>query len=185
MRGPKGIERKVKGGTIGWLERREKRGTAIPPDSLLAYDVRYNHVVFAREIQPDPADTTRFVLALARHRGATLQQLPGHVLKPGREMICMGYYTALGGGFNGCSYASAVFARSPIGNVETGDGQFPFLNGFVSDDVHALDLYLADGTIRKLKITDNIYNTTLSQAQFPIRIVARDKQGAIIGNKVI
>ena len=33
IRGPRGIERKVKGGTIGWLERHEKRGVAIPPDS--------------------------------------------------------------------------------------------------------------------------------------------------------
>jgi hypothetical protein len=100
-------------------------------------------------------------------------------------MICLGYYTGLGGSFNSCSYVSDVFARGPIGRADTGDGQFPFLNGFVSDDVHALDLYLADGTIQKLEITDNIYSTNLSQAQFPIRLVARDKQGAIIGNRVI
>ena len=101
-------------------------------------------------------------------------------------MICMGYYTGLGGSFNSCSYASDVFARGPIGRLETGNsGQFASLNGFVSDDVHALDLYLADGTIQKLKITDNIFTTTLSQALYPIRIIARDKQGAIIGNQVI
>lgn len=188
IRGPKGIERKVEGGTIGWLERHEKRGVAIPPDSQPERDIRRISgapALFAREIQPDPADTTKFVLALVKAKGTAPIPPPVNAPIPGRKMICMGYYTGLGGSFNSCSYVSDVFARGPIGNSETGDGQFPFLNGFVSDDVLALDLYLTDGTIQKLEIMDNIYATTLSQAQFPIRIIARDKQGAIIGNRVI
>jgi len=100
-------------------------------------------------------------------------------------MVCMGTHSGLGGGFSSCSYASKMFARGPIGNISTGNDQFPFLYGFVSDDVHALDLYLTDGTIQKLKITDNIYSTTLAQTLFPVRIVARDRQGAIIDNRVI
>ena len=189
IRGPRGIERKVRGGTIGWLERHEKRGVAIPPDSQPGRDIRRIFaatVLFAREIQPDPADTTKFVLALVKAKGKAPLPPPVNVPTPGRKMICMGYYTGLGGSFNSCSYASDVFARGPIGRLETGNsGQFASLNGFVSDDVHALDLYLADGTIQKLKITDNIFTTTLSQALYPIRIIARDKQGAIIGNQVI
>ncbi len=189
IRGPRGIERKVRGGTIGWLERHEKRGAAIPLDSQPERDIRRIFaatVLFAREIQPDPADTTKFILALVKAKGKAPLPPPVNVPTPGRKMICLGYYTALGGSFNSCSYASDVFARGPIGRLETGDlGQFASLDGFVSDDVHALDLYLTDGTIQKLEITDNIYTTTLLQALFPIRIVARDRQGAIIGNKVI
>ena len=189
IRGPRGIERKVRGGTIGWLERHEKRGAAIPLDSQPERDIRRIFaatVLFAREIQPDPADTTKFILALVKAKGKAPLPPPVNVPTPGRKMICLGYYTALGGSFNSCSYASDVFARGPIGRLETGDGgQFASLDGFVSDDVHALDLYLTDGTIQKLEITDNIYTTTLLQALFPIRIVARDRQGAIIGNRVI
>jgi hypothetical protein len=188
VRGPKGIERKVQGGTIGWLERHEKRGVAIPPDSQPERDIRRIFaatVLFAREIQPDPADTTKFVLALVKAKGKAPLPPPVNVPTPGRKMICLGYYTGLGGSFNSCSYASDVFASGPIGRAGTGDGQFPFLNGFVSDDVHALDLYLADGTIQKLEITDNVFTTALSQALYPIRIIARDKQGAIIGNQVL
>jgi hypothetical protein len=187
VRGPRGIERKVRGGTIGWLERHEKRGMAIPPDSRPERDIRYTFAatVFAREIQPDPASTTRFVLALGKAKGTAPLPPPVSFRARGREIICLGYYVIDAGGFNSCSYASEVFARGPIGGYTTFRDQFSQLYGFVSDDVHELDLYLTNGTIQKLKITNNIYATTLLQTLFPIRIVARDRKGSIIDNRVI
>jgi hypothetical protein len=71
-----------------------------------------------------------------------------------------------------------------------GTNQFVDLSGAASDEVYAIDLYLSDGTIQKLAVKkDPVRNTfvatPITLSQFPVRAVARDKQGAIIGNQVI
>lgn len=190
--GPKGTERQVKGGTVSWLERLEKRGKAIPPDSgeydFVHHASRFSTVVFAREIQPDPASSTKMVLALAKDKGTAPLPPPGYVPTPGRKEICFANFPASGGATFACSPLSGFFADSPIsfstGFMDGGD-QFAHLEGVISDDVHVLELYLTDGTIEKVKIKDNVFATSVERALFPIRIIARDKQGAIIGNKVI
>jgi hypothetical protein len=190
--GPKGIERQVKGGTISWLERLEKRGRLVPPGSG-EYDVvhrasRFSTVVFAREIQPDPASSAKMVLALAKDKGTAPFPPPGYVPTPGRKEICFFYFPASGGATLACSPLSDFFAESPIsfstGFMNGGD-QFAQFDGVVSDDVRALDLYLTDGTIQKVKIKDNVFATSIERAMFPIRVVSRDEQGAIISNVVL
>jgi hypothetical protein len=191
--GPKGIERHVNGGGIAWLERREKRGEAVTPNSTgrhgNAYFGSFTTVVFAREIQPDPASPAKMIIALGKDKGTAPLPPPGYVPTPGRLMICVGISPAgssMRGG--GCGYLSDMFADSPItyssGPYNGGD-QFAPLSGAASDDVRSLELYLTDGTIQKVRIEDNVFATSLARAEFPVRIVARDEQGAIIGNEVL
>jgi hypothetical protein len=66
----------------------------------------------------------------------------------------------------------------------SGGDQFTMFFGVASDDVQTLDLYLTDGTIQEVTIKDNSFETSIARTQFPVRIVSRDKQGAIIGNEV-
>jgi hypothetical protein len=70
--------------------------------------------------------------------------------------------------------------------LNSGGDQFAHLEGDVSGDVYSIDLYLTDGTIQKVTIENNSFIASwIGRVQFPVRIVARDKQGAIIGNQVI
>ncbi|MGA9761484.1 MAG: hypothetical protein WBQ14_03580 [Gaiellaceae bacterium] len=188
--GPIGIERQVKDGTISWLVRREKRGEPLSPEvkRYSGVSTQFLTVVFAREIQPDPASLTKMVIALAKDKGTAPLPPSGYVPTPGRSEVCYGHYPVSGGATFSCSPLSDFFADSPVsystGFMNGGD-QFANLDGVVSDDVQALDLYLADGTIQDVAIKDNVFATSVARGLFPARIVTRDEQGAIIGNRVI
>jgi hypothetical protein len=188
--GPKGIERHVNGGRIAWLERQEKRGEPIPLKPGQHSDVYvgpFATVVFAREIQPDPANPAKMILAIAKDTGTATLPPPGYVPTPGQKKICFGY-SALGSRTSSCSPLSGFFVTSPISYgtlIENGGDQFAELEGVVSDDVQALELYLTDGTIQKVELRDNAFAISVGRALLPARIVARDEQGATIGNQVI
>ena len=66
-----------------------------------------------------------------------------------------------------------------------GGNQFAQFDGFVCDDVHEFDLYLTDGSVQKVEIRDNVFATWINRSMFPLRIVSRNAQGEIIGNKVV
>ncbi|HEY5479160.1 MAG TPA: hypothetical protein VIJ84_06065 [Gaiellaceae bacterium] len=189
--GPKGIERHVSGGRISWLDQQQERGDPISPEHAryltLGADTRT--LLFGREIQTDPTDHTKIALSIqnwdwpkspppppALH--LEHKQICSALILPGRGVTGMG-----------CS----PFSR-PFGSLDralawgsfmaSGGDQYAYIDGIVSDDVHTLQLYLTDGTIQTLAVKDNTYATQLARAEFPIRIVARDEQGEIIGNEV-
>ena len=183
--GPTGIERKVEDGTIAWLRRHEERGQAVTAKEADPYrDVseRRDYAesdVFARLLTPAEGGATRALLAWSS--GA----------------ICFGLYGPADRYFD-CYSADEVFAGdrwlggevgpSPLQyslTIYYGSDQFARFYGFVSDDVHELDLYLTDGSVQKVEIRNNVFATWIDRSMFPIRIVSRDKQGAIIGNKVV
>lgn len=53
-----------------------------------------------------------------------------------------------------------------------------------SDDVAAIKIFLANGTIEDVRLKDNAFAVLVSRALFPARVVAYDTQGRIIGNQL-
>jgi hypothetical protein len=187
--GPTGIERRFEDGTIAWLTRHEERGQAITAKEALPYDdlSRYTNndpELFARLLTPPEGGATRSLLAW----------------KAGE--LCYGFYftnptTGLADHQFECYPADQVFAGdqrlgggvapSPLRyNLEVyGGDQFAQFFGFVSDDVRELDLYLTDGSVHEVEIRNNVFATWIDRSMFPLRIVSRDKRGAIIGNRAV
>jgi hypothetical protein len=178
LHGPSHVERQVRGGRIGWLDRRESRGDPLPagfPDPLRGLTARR---VFGRLIQPDPLEPLRVALSVYR-----VSKAPRYTfMKPGL-VICNDLVSgrAVGGG---CSQAAQLFEGGPFsfGTMTLfGGDQYGIVDGVASDDVARLRLFFGDGGVAELPLRDNVFVMRVSRARYPIRLVAYDAQGRVIG----
>jgi len=188
--GPAGIERKFEDGTIAWLTRHEKRGQAITAKETLPYDdlSRYTNnddgERFARLFTPPGDEATK---ALLTWNGGELcyglYSTNPTTGTPDHSFVCYSADQV----FAGDQQLGGGVAPSPLRYDLTvfGGDQFAQFFGIVCDDVHELDLYLTDGSVKKVEIRNNFFATWIDRSMFPVRIVSRDAQGEIIGNKVV
>jgi hypothetical protein len=168
------IERKVEGGTIGWLEEREDRGESldvVPPGGLPGR-AREN-AIFGRVLTPDPDRPFRMVLAV------NTQEPNG---RP--ETVCFWPVTHAGGVSGGCMHYGEAFDRGPIvasGLMTLGSNAFITVSGVASDDVARIDALLADGQRAEVPLRDNGFIVDLPRANLPSRLVAYDDEDRVIG----
>lgn len=183
--GPSKIERRVEGGRIGWLADREPRGVSLEEagfdDSQVPPAVYRGEVRFARLIEPDPGGLRRVVVALvyvAPNQDPAWPGLHG-------EHLCYSVVEKGGGGGGGCSPVGRFFERGhPFSlGLYTGHGgdQYSVVNGLASDDVARMDLYLRSGERIAVPLEDNAYLVEVARTKFPIRLVAYDDAGRVIG----
>lgn len=171
--GPTKVERHVSGGTIGWLDRREHRGQPlnILPSRSRALITR--HVVFGRVVAPDPGRQARVALTLSTSRhGGRATGLCSWLIYPG------------GGAGGGCAVRADLFKTEPItvgGSLNSGSDQFITLNGLASDDVARLVAFLANGQTMKVPLRDNTYLVDIARSKTPVRLVAYDAHGRVVG----
>lgn len=170
--GPTRVDRKVVGGTIGWLDRRQPIGQALElvPARLRSGIAR--HVVFGRLITPDPSRLARIAITLATSRNGR---------KP--TGVCYWLITRASSG-GGCAPRGSLFARGPVNygsSLDTGSDQFATLAGVASDDVAQITAYLANGQILRVPLRDNAFVVDVARSKFPVRLVAYDKQHRVIG----
>ena len=59
--------------------------------------------------------------------------------------------------------------------------QYAVLNGFASDDVARMELFLSTGERRSVPLRDNAYVVVAPRAKYPIRLVAYDGDGRVLG----
>ena len=175
--GPTRVERKVSGGTIGWIDRGEERGGPIP-DKLMAKirpivrrKLSDSSLALARLIKPDPGDTLRIAI------------LAGPPAAQGDRLVCpiVLYGFSLGGG---CAPLRQMFEQqpfAPVGGSVSGADQYADFEGLVSDDVGQMKLFLAPGGVVTIPLHDNAYMTRVARADFPARFVAYDRDGRVIG----
>lgn len=177
--GPTRIEHRVSGGSIGWVERQEPRGDPLSPSLRSQIEDMSSHLlpgvrpVLERVVRPDPADVLRMgILAGASRKGGPV------------DAIC---YLVIGpGGIGGtCAPLDRVFPRGPFTLELGGSGtsEYSLLSGLASDDVAALRLFVASGKTINVPLRDNAYLARVSRSEFPIRLVAYDRQGRVIGTQ--
>jgi hypothetical protein len=181
--GPDRVERRVSGGTIGWLARGEPRGAPVPPQLRARMPRPTPRPAdwpegmpflgapaaggFARVIQPDPADFLRVMLAQGAREGE----------------VC--WYSVSRGGVGGsCADPAAAFGDLPFtpGWTYAGAGsQFISVQGIATDDVARLELFLGTGERRRVALRDNAFVARVHRATMPARLVAYDREGRVIG----
>lgn len=166
--GPAGVERRVVGGSIGWVDRRTPRGAPLP-DALRRFKrgTRTPFGEFTRVIRPDPDDFVRFAVGVP----------------DGGDDLCF-WEISRGGIGGGCNDAERMFASAPFtgGWTYAGAGsQLVTAAGLATDDVARLVLYLGNGERRAVALRDNVYFARVQRAKFPARLVAYDREGRVIG----
>jgi hypothetical protein len=170
-RGPARVEVQVGPGSIGWLERREARGVSAEDAGV---DVGrmfgdLGRVAFARVLQPDEQSFYRVLVGVVGGDGN----------------VCVFLIGRQGGG-GGCSAGNFPPGRPfNLGvSLERGGEQYATLSGLASDDVARMELFLANGDVVPVPLKDNAFVIQAPRAQFPVRVVAYDDQGRVIGSEV-
>jgi hypothetical protein len=170
--GPTKVERKVSNGTIGWLDRREPRGQPLTVLPGRGGALVRRHTVYGRVIAPDPSRPVRIAVTLSTSRHG------------GKATGICSWLVLRGGMSGGCSVRSEIFTRSPLTNGVTlmgGSDEFATISGLASDDVARIVAFLANGQRAAVPLADNAFVVDIARAKFPVRLVAYDKSGRVIG----
>ena len=176
--GPTKAERVVRGGTVGWIERREGRGEPISAAlrERLAR-MRFGNLEFARLLAPDPASAKRVVVTI----GELEQPPPNFAAKP---VVCTTLISHEGDIGGGCSPLGKMFDRAPFtfGYSVSGAGdQYATFAGLASDDVARLKIFTGTGSTVDVPLTGNVFLAEVALARLPVKMVAYDAQGEVIG----
>lgn len=180
--GPDHVDRSVPVGTVGWILRREPRGVEPPPDMLQRATAGIpGQVVFARLIDIDRATAFgTLVVELEIDRRA-----PGNY-GIGDRIVCttlVSHGQLLGGG---CNSRATLLYDGPFTmgeSIAEGGDQYAVLSGVANDDVAHMTLYQADGQVLPVPLRDNLYAVRALRAAYPVRLVASDSAGRVVGIK--
>jgi hypothetical protein len=127
----------------------------------------------ARSLQPDPGDYLRVGIVAASADQATAGPVAG---------VCVFTIDRMGSG-GGCSRFEDLFHGRPftVSQGNSGSEQYSQLSGLTSDDVAALKIFLASGSVVDVPLRDNAYVARVARSDFPIRLVAYDGKERVIG----
>ncbi len=170
------MQRKVEGGTIGWLLRHEERGDDPPKDARARWRF-LDWLQFARVITPDPQSHARVLVGIGKMPGPTFGN------PSSGPDLCAFNITGSGAG-GGCNHLDDPFPLGPLWvgeSVAEGGDQYATLSGLASDDVARLELFLPNGDTQPIPLRDNVWLTQVARADYPLRIVAHDTDDLIIG----
>jgi hypothetical protein len=174
--GPSQLQRVIHGGTISWLAHRQPIGVPVPKT---VHDIvgTSKTVVYAREITPNPSAPERMVVSI----------LPNHDIRSGHRFggkyqVCV---EVIGGRYRGggCWPTEQLFSTAPFSeSVSTDTGsQYATVAGLLSDDVARMTLYLGNGQTEAVPVHDNGYLIEAPMIDYPLRLVAYDNRGLVIG----
>jgi hypothetical protein len=171
--GPAQVDRRVSGGTIGWLDAHEPMGKPLPTTFRQSQMLTHLGYVFGRLIQPDPQSADRIAVVLT---SSYFSKGPG---------LCLMMDSGDGAHPTGTCLQGPIgrlFKNDPlyVGMSGSGSDQFSLLEGLASDDVAQIKLFLASGEIVDVPLNDNVFLVRVSRAAFPIRLVAYDGQQRVI-----
>ena len=159
--GPTKVERDVRNGTIGWLDRREPRGE--PLDVLLSRaepSIIRRHAVFGRVLAPDPSLPVRLAVTLSTSRHG------------GKATGLCSWLIRQGGSGGGCAVRADLFAENPITadtSLMSGSDEFETVSGLASDDVSEIEAFFASGPSIQVPLADNAFIVNVPRARLPFR----------------
>lgn len=176
--GPDKVQLMVKGGAMRWFARRQLRGQPVPPH-LHGVIANKPNVIFARMLAPNLRIPERVVLSI---------RPAGHAYFGGRLRNNRQVCTELVGGRylgGGCWPAGRLFSTAPFTAVPTVQfgGQVVTVTGVASDQVARMMLYPATGNAQRVPLHDNTFIALGTLAEYPLRLVAYDDSGRVIGIK--
>jgi hypothetical protein len=171
--GPTHVQRHVSGGTIGWLDHSEPRGQPLNVLPRRTATFVRRHAVFGRVIAPDPNTPIRLAITLSTsHKGGKATG------------ICTWLITSSNGAGGGCAVRAELFSQDPITtgtSLAGGSDEFATISGLASDEVAKVLAFLANGQPQSVPLADNAYVVQIARSKFPVRLVAYDSGGRIIG----
>jgi hypothetical protein len=189
--GPTRVQRRLVGGTIGWLQRSEQRGSDVPASlrnrlaPMIQQLTHLSHTVTGaswprqavrpiteRELQPDPNDFSRIILV-----GLS----PNNSMRNSNAGICV--YNSGGNSIGGgCEALNRLFTNGPLNLAISGGGpgQYSLVTGTASDDVARITAYLGTGDVIPVALRDNVFLARIARADYPLRIVAYDRSGKVV-----
>ena len=178
--GPTSIQHHVSGGTIAWLDRRMPVGeplTVVPGGMRLLV---LRHAVFGRVLAPDPSLLFRIAVTLntSRH-GHKATGVCTWLIGNGS-----GIGPGAGSGGGGCAVRATLFAKSPLTwgvGIAEGSQEFATVSGLASDDVARITAFLSGGQTQPVPLADNAYIAVIARSDFPVRLVAYNGAGQVIG----
>jgi hypothetical protein len=178
--GPAAVEAEFAGGTIGWVSRRVPRGEEWAPDQRSAD--RLGKILFSRSIRPDPGDPHRIGIASVEiGSGWGSRTLPS-----GTRVLCYSDLRPLQRGETGAACAPELFERGrPLTFSYRGPEQITLFSGLAADGVARIDLYLASGRRVPAALRDNAFTVSAPAAQLPGKLVAKDRDGRVVGIDLI
>jgi hypothetical protein len=178
LHGPSHVDRVVRGRSINWLDRHVPRGQPLPRfHGPMLGGTGYR--VFGRLLNPDPGSGLKIGLELYRvvHVPAKLRQKPG--------LWACYFLFALKTQAGSCAPGiRRLFSSAPFSFGSLGFGasdQYLIFSGIASDDVARMRVFLSTGEVNDVPLKDNAYVIRVSRAKFPLRFVAYDDHGRVIG----
>lgn len=176
--GPSQVQRLIHGGAIRWFASRQPRGEAVSPQIHHIVGVLPD-VIFARMVAPAPTVPERIVVSIRPAGNAYFGGRLRNKLQVCAELVGGRY---AGGG---CWPAGRLFTTAPFSwsVAEQQGGQVVAVSGLASDDIARLTLFSATGAKQAVPLHDNTYLAIGSLAEYPLRLVAYDQLGRIIGIK--
>lgn len=176
--GPSTVQRTVKGGGISWFAHRQRRGHPVPAHLHGVLADKAN-TIFARMLTPDPTIPERVLVSIRPAGNAYF----GGRLRNNRQVCAELVGGRYAGG--GCWPAGRLFTTAPFTAVVTQQfgGQVVAITGISSDQVARLALYSATGAKQQVPLGDNAYIALATLADYPIRLIAYDNAGHVIGVK--
>ncbi len=176
--GPTRVERAVKGGRIGWVDRRDERGEPLDESAREKFHL-LAEAEFGRVLTPDPDSSKRIAITIGE--SPLLRTDAGE--RPKRPAICTSVLSR-GTASGGCMSFDDMFPDVPFtfGYSVVGAGdQFATFAGIASDDVARLELFTATGNRIDVPLRDNAYLAEVALARLPAKLVAYDTEGRVIG----
>jgi hypothetical protein len=170
--GPTDVERHVRDGTIGWLDRRQPRGEPLDVLPRARLSVVGRHVVFGRVLTPDPSLPVRLAVTLSTSRHG------------GKATGLCSWLIQQGGSGGGCAVRADLFAENPITadiSLMSGSDEFETVSGLASDDVSEITIFFASGPSVAVPLADNAFIVKVPRARMPFRLVAYDSEHRVVG----
>jgi len=162
--GPTHVQARIVHPAIRWVLRREKRGFGSDRLDLNAFTRAHIVKAGARFVKPDPFSD--IVVGL-------------------EDDYCL--LVVQGGGVaSGCSDGAAFFSRGSMSVMTSGGGgvQSATLAGAASDGVARVAMFDANGQQIRVPLRDNLFGLRVANSQFPVRLVAYDRRGRVVGTQM-
>jgi hypothetical protein len=86
------------------------------------------------------------------------------------------------GAAQSCSGPRDFWSLGPLNYLFSGEGDlFARVSGVVADGVARVVVFLGDGQRQRAALKDNLFTTLVANDEFPVRIVAYDGAGRVVG----